>query len=118
MNMPLLFELGEMIVRSKEVGECADPDETKPKIVKYIEDIAAGRPGEDLTREENDAWSEMDRRQLNPDWLPSTIADTVGLRRRTTFADLCLVALHWTRKRQAGELTGSASENAYLAAES
>ena len=47
MNMPLLFELGEMILRSKEGGECADPDEIKPKIVKLIEDIAQGRPRED-----------------------------------------------------------------------
>ena len=118
MNMPLLFQLGEMILRSEESGVWVDSDDAKPKIIKYVEDIAAGRSGEDLTREENDAWGEMGRRQLNADWLPPTIADTVGLRRRATFADLCLVALHWTRMRQRGELTGSAWENAYLAAES
>ena len=52
------------------------------------------------------------------DTLPVHIADIVGLNRKSTFADLFLTALIWTRKRQAGELTGSAWEHAYLAAES
>jgi hypothetical protein len=59
----------------------------------------------------------MGRRLHGTDRLPAAVTDILGLNRKATFADLFQIARLWTRRRDAGELTGSAEENAYLAAE-
>jgi hypothetical protein len=118
MNMPLLFEVGEMIERSQQSGVWVDSDEAKLEIGNFVRDIAQGRSGKDLTWEQNAAWGEMGRRLHGADRLPRELADAVGLNPESTYADLYIKARFWTRMRKDGALTGSAQENAFLAAES
>src|SRR5207249_4950799 len=97
MNMQLLFKIGEMTERSRQVGVEADSDEAKIKIGNFVQEVAAGRSGEDLSAEENTAWGEMGRRLHGTDRLPAIMADSVGLNRKATYADLFLTARLWTR---------------------
>src|SRR6266436_324108 len=74
MNMQLLFKIGEMIERSQQTtGVDVDSDEAKIKIGNFVQEIADGRSGKDLSAEGNVAWGEMGRRLHGADRLPAHI---------------------------------------------
>jgi hypothetical protein len=100
MNTELLCKVGEMLERNQQPDDGIDPDEVKKKFDRFVRELAAGRSDEDLTPDEISTLSGMNSRRHNADWLPSDIADSVGLEKRSTYGDAIMQARFWARSHE------------------